>query len=255
MARYWSADSNRVSCGSGAGLDSLSVFTYWAWIALWPGGADRGIFGKGTFAGANRRNLSTGQTHIGSGYRLSGSVDSSTTRASSNSRNVIPFYEWSFVVMNYDDTTNKIIRLFVGNEIQLVEECGYSSVTAGIGTIGNNDADTQWIGNLGVGNVFGLRGLIGPCGIVTRIITIAEMCGIQQNYLHPITGTQLLVNLGANGSEIDLSGNGHTITPSGTTIANYGPNPRIVRKYRWVDVPAQISGNTWPGYQSASGWY
>lgn len=223
---FGGATSDRVDCGSGASLDALATFTALVWVYPTTITATRTIIGK--VRGATNEGWMVT-------VRASGGVQFEHARASAymvydSSSTPLAVNTWCFLAATEDQGAGTPGHVYAGTLASAAAEVSYSTATAGSGAWGSDAARSLFIGNRDVASpASAFQGRIATAAIFSRVLTLAE---IRQWQLHPtplLTGCVGFWELGVAGSgtatQPDLSGNGNTGTPTGTSLAAHVPVP------------------------------
>ncbi len=217
--RDFDAINDYVNFGSGTSIDNLATFTWAAWIMPdTEGEGTGGMIIAQSQSNITYKEVRTPTTGIN---RLEGFVGfSSGTNANSISTDSgVTLDVWQFVVMTYDNSGDKTIRLYVNGS-----EVSYGTQTAGSGTIRDVSAMNVVIGNDETDTANSFDGGIAYVQIFDRVLTVVEMKEIMYHPGSIINGLKLFSPVWGDSTEVDLSGNGNTGTPSGTTMVATGPS-------------------------------
>lgn len=224
---FGGATSDRDDRGSGASIDNLASgdLTLWAWLYRTANGDNQYIMAK-------HQNFPEGFIFTLTNSFAEGGLQmfmgNATTRASyvSDTSNVVALNTWTFVAGTYNATA-KTCKLYRGTMAAIVAEVsGYSSSTAGVGTVNSDASANLYIGNGQIGGTASaFKGRIGPCGLVSRALTVGELAQLQFSRRRHRAGCVMLGRLGENGTSTqpDWSGSGNTGTITGATAADGPP--------------------------------
>ncbi|HDI52337.1 MAG TPA: LamG domain-containing protein, partial [Bacteroidetes bacterium] len=161
-----------VDCGSGVSIDDLALgaFTVSAWIKPNTTGEN----GTGRIA-AKRPNSKYGGWlfFVDNISSIGGQTANSNGNVEANSRgadNAITLGEWNYVVMVYDDSGDRKVRLYSnGNEIS------YQTHIAGTTSPGSDASGNLYIGQASDGNDRNFDGLIDEVRIYNRALSAEEI--------------------------------------------------------------------------------
>lgn len=248
MALLFSSATHTVNVGTGIG--SLADLTYWAWINPTAVDVSYGLFGKGTSGGGNRRTFEVRDTVTDDA--LFGLVDCAVTDAVSESAagTVVSGVD-QFVMMTYDGSATKTVRIYHGTRATAPSEVSYAiGPTAGSGAEGDNSGASQFIGSFGSGSSGGTDKHMSNCGIVNRVVTASERLELWSGTRFFVPGTLGLYTLGfpGTGSQRDWSGNGNHGTVTGAAESAHPPlrHPFQYRRRGRIYVPAAAAGDAVP---------
>ncbi|MCA9360714.1 LamG domain-containing protein [Candidatus Nomurabacteria bacterium] len=167
-----------VDLGSPTELDNLSAFTYSAWIYPTGWGVGNGGHIMSICSNASPR---CSNIHVqfrlyneGGQQSLRAYVQNDTSHSSTNAANEsITLNEWQHVLMTYDDSGDKVIRLYLNGT-----ELNYSTQTAGVGDMVVFSTD---IWSIGFGNtVRAFDGKIDDVRVYDRVLSSEEAARLYQ---------------------------------------------------------------------------
>ena len=249
---FGAATSDRVNHGTGNA--NLSPFTLLLWIFPTTLNTNDAIAHRGTFAANNRRSFFQSD----SSGNLQLSVDRSTTDTIYITNDApLVLNEWNFVAASFDSSAGagEIANIYRGSLTALVTERAYGTATDGSGTLADDSAASFIVGNI-ANFTTAFKGRIAIAAYVLGAWSLAQ---IQAWQFRPrmVDGIKLLAVYGyaGTGTQPDWSGNANNGTVTGATVADHVPIPFRRSGPLYVPYTVAALGNTWPGYQSASGWY
>jgi len=246
---FVASTTDKVNCDSGASLDNVQVGT----LIVWCYPTSITTFGTATNKGGTMRvrvkDTNTGDVYFFYGRSVQG-IDSRSTA------NALVANAWQCIACRWDfNGASSDQQIFVGSLTVAATEVSYANQSVGSGT-NNNSADNLFVGNVSATGTASFPGRIAFAGLWNRYLTLGEIHA-QQFRPHVTSGCVLFVELGYAGTSTqpDWSGNGNNGTVTGATVADHVPIPFRRSGPLYVPYTVAALGNTWPGYQSASGWY
>src|SRR3990167_4230892 len=252
---FGSWTTNKVNVGSNSVLDNPAVGTLFAWAYPTSFVANAGFYGKG--AGLFSRNPTF--TLSGTAGAISFIINRASTHLTIISgSSFLSTNLWQCVTAVWNvNGVNGDQRLYVGNLTTAIAEVGsYANQAVGLGTPVDRSADDAAIGNRDATASNGFSGFLALIAIWDRVLSLDELVSIQ--FRPRVTnGCVGFWCLGYNGTgtQPDWSGNANNGTVTGATVADHVPIPFRRSGPLYVPYTVAALGNTWPGYQSASGWY
>lgn len=208
--------TDRVDCGSGASLDSLTSFSWIWWQYATSDTGSQSMCGKGFSPAAGQKTCS----------RKFGDVDDfdfiivrATTWADAVTTGVNrPLNAWLLVCCTYSEADGP--RIYTGNLTTLAAEASYSTRDVGAGATGADAASSFAIGNRDNATE-AFRGRIGPFATFGAVLTLAQVRSWQRKPRNQVDGITALGfwRLGneGTGNQQDYSGNSNTGTVTGAT--------------------------------------
>lgn len=163
-----------INCGSNPSLDNLTAFTYVVWI--YPESMGEGSYGRilHKFSSADAYTIFLlDDVTVANG--INGLIKAPTAGNSVSAANAIILNTWQQVVMSYNDTGDRKIRLYVNGV-----EVSYNTQTATSGTRGDDSDGSEYIGSSGTARWF--NGMFNDARIYNRVLNVSE---IKQLYYDP----------------------------------------------------------------------
>lgn len=231
---FVSASSDRVNCGSAAGIDNLTALTVMGWVnptAL----AGRPLISK------YRGSVPEGWTFEidGASGFLSFTWEQNTSHiAYVSSSLALTTNTWACIAATADATGAKI---YVGSLTANMAETTYSATTVGSGGFKSDAARSLFLGNRDATTPNGgFPGRIGPTLLFNRILTLGEIQSLQFKP-RPLSGCRGYWRPGDAGTSSvpDWSGQGNTGTVTGATAGVNPPLPNAfaIDEYRMFAAP------------------
>ena len=220
---FGGATSDRVDCGSAAGIDDLNPFTVMMWVYMTTFTSGRRLASKRNSGGS-----------LGWAFALTGTNNliCQVARATSPTdfrTNSAPLATnaWRFLAMVFDSAAaaGEAANIYSGTLSAIATECTYGTALDGSGAVAADAAQTFKWGNQ-MGDTVAFQGRIGPCCYVNRALTLGEIRSWQFRP-RKISGAQIYMHLGfaGTGTQPDWSGNANNGTVTGATVGADVPLP------------------------------
>jgi len=215
MALSFAVNStDRVDCGSAAGIDNLVAWSMCGWAYI----TDLGVFSRFMSKGDDVKEVMFGGSAGNTRLR-----QARPTNATAVENGAFPLNSWRFFAGTYDGTDGP--RLFRGSLTARVTEVSYSQRDTGSGAETSDAANSLWIGNRPTGTANRApAGRIANACFINRRLTLGELGRLQFRLL-PDADTLGLWHLGFNGTgtQPDLSGHGNNGSVTGAAVADHVP--------------------------------
>ncbi len=145
--------------------------------------------------------------------------------------NLVALNTWSFVAFTYDDAATPRVKLYLGTLTSPPVETGYAKSDAGSGALTSDAPAALRVGGLEISAGAVLKGRIQRGGIITRVLTLAQVQELWQASHRlgspapecNVANTQLLFDYQTTGTLTDLSGNGNNGTLTNAVQADSAP--------------------------------
>lgn len=223
MSLSFPNSGDMVNVGSASMLDNMSVGTYLVWCFPASITTDCRMLQKGL--AASGINLFTIDGVTSSGALLL-DIKRATTNLIMRKNGLVTLNSWQFLGCSYDASkADSDQHLYRGTlNASATEVTAYDAQQVGSGTVGDNSATDQGIGNRLPAGGYQFSGKIGFVGIWNRQLSLQELLD-QQFRPHVTNGCILFMYLGFNGigTQPDLSGNLNNGTVTGAAISTYIP--------------------------------
>lgn len=238
---FGAATSDRVRIEASSVLNSMGVYTLWAWVYPTSLTADRRILSKldsVAFNGWAWQFTSAGNGGNSGNLELyhsfSGTPDANAVA------NTLPLVvnRWNFIAASVD--ASNVPRLYRGLQDIPVAECGYASQVTGVGSPNNDSGNPIYLANEDT-FATAFPGRIATLGVINgRALSVGDLRMIQYRP-QAVPGTVMLFQeLGFNGTKLqpDWSGHGNHGAVTGATVSGH--------PYRNVYQPGAVK--RWQGY-------
>lgn len=233
---FGGATSDRVDCGSAAGVDDLSALTVMLWVYPTALTSDRALISK--YRGATEQGWQVSLQGGGVGNIELYRERATTDQQYRTSGEPVVTNAWQFVAVASDSTDAKI---FHGNLTTLATEASYGTATGGSGAF-NSDASRQLlIANRDAPTPnAAFPGRIAIVSLLNVKLTLAEiqMWQFTPRVLPNMIGMWVL---GYNGTSTqpDYSGNANNGTVTGATVSDHVPI--VFRRHGQLYVPYAVA--------------
>lgn len=233
---FGAASSNRVDCGSAAGIDELLTMTVLALVRPTALTSGRVIVAKkfDTNATAGWRLAlqgTTGQLNFNRRHT------SNATSYTSTDNLCAPVDTWRWVAATYDEAggAGARVNLYGAAIHEMLAETGtYATSTNGTGASLADEAQSLIWSNYTDNPSASFQGQMAFGMIVNRVLTLGELWSLQFNP-RPISGCVNFMRFGWNGTstQADMSGSGNAGTVTGASVAT-----------AWAPIPALALGGS-----------
>ena len=218
MALNYTADNQKVDCGSAAVLDNLDPFTAMMWLYPTSSATLAHLYSKAPAGGGGvlvlRRNSSPANDLLFVRTRAT-----TTTFYETNDAPLTTSNKWYFVAVSFASASTPVVHIYVGDLSTLAVESTYGTSIDGSGALETDAANNLRIGSSGTSNI-NWRGRIALYHLVGSELSLGQIKE-QQFRPHVVANSKLFMHLGYNGTgtQPDWSGNFNSGAVTGATVA------------------------------------
>jgi len=231
---FGTATSDRLTCGSGASIDTLDPFTYLTWVypTTITSGRIHG-FHKGTSPITRARfRLDNASGHMSVFVQRAG-VDLSYI--ANNEPLVVNAWQFAAATFNSAAAVGSIAHIYRGTLSAAAVEVTYGTKTDGDGARNNDGANDLQIGNSN-NTTLALQGRIAVVAYLAQEMTLPQIISWQWRPRSTAT-TKLFIILGSAAAasvQPDWTGNANNGTPTGLAMADHVPlGPWFGHQFGW----------------------